>query len=342
MSAPLTGPAPRPLLPVLGRMALGLLLLGAGSLTAWQGVALTPTPGLGSVTTPVSLALDGPRPLDMATSAVLRFEGDRADVAVTSLGPGRPEVLLGQATHRARNPLQVQVRRQGHHLDARLTLRVQPIGQEGVVVTGPQPLQHLLNVALTPRIPLTLTTRTAGGNQTLDLTTTRVRALSARTLSGDVRLTLPARVAGPVALVTSSGNLTVTAPPGARPDALRANTVSGDLALDLRGAWLTALGVGSGSGAVRLSLPARVERASVTTASGDIAVTAAPGTTGNLDVRTQSGHVRLRVPSALPVRVRFTDRETLLRPPGRAEAAAAGLDVFVDAPSPNFTLEETP
>ncbi|MFC4637310.1 DUF4097 family beta strand repeat-containing protein [Deinococcus hohokamensis] len=342
MSGPLTGPPPRPLLPVLGRMALGLLLLGAGGLTAWQGVAFTPTPGLGTVTTPLSVPLDGPRPLDMAASAVLRFEGDRGDLNLVSLGPGRPEVLRGLATHRARNPLELQVRRQGHSLDAQLTLQVQAIGQEGVVVTGPRPLQHRLDVALTPRIPLTLNARTAGGDQTLDLRAVRVRALSARTLSGDLRLTLPARIAGPVALVTSSGAVTVSAPPAAQPDALRANTVSGDLALDLRGARLTALGVGSGSGDVRLSLPARAERASVTTASGDITVTAAPGTTGNLDVRTQTGNVTLRVPPSLPVRVRFTDRETLLRPPGRPEAAAAGLDVFVDAPSQHFTLEDTP
>lgn len=342
MSGPLAGPPPRPLLPVLGRMALGLLLLGAGGLTAWQGVAFTPTPGLGTVTTPLSVPLDGPRPLDVAASGTLRFEGDRADLNLTSLEPGRPEVLRGQATHRARNPLGLQVRRQGHRLEARLALRVQAIGQEGVVVTGPRPLQHRLDVALTPRIPLTLTTRTAAGDQTLDLKGVRVRALSARTLGGTLRLTLPARIAGPLALVTASGTVTVSAPPGARPDALRANTVSGDLNLDLRGARLTALGVGSAGGDVRLSLPARAERASVTTASGDVIVTAAPGTTGNLDLRTQSGRVRLRVPPGLPVRVRFTDRETLLRPPGRPEAAAAGLDVFVDAPSQNFTLEDTP
>ncbi|MFD1730824.1 DUF4097 family beta strand repeat-containing protein [Deinococcus malanensis] len=132
------------------------------------------------------------------------------------------------------------------------------------------------------------------------------------------------------------------APSGARPEALRANTAGGSLFLDLRGAQLDALSIGSGSGQVRLTLPRRSARASVTTASGDITVTADPETAGNLDLRTQTGEVILRVPRSLRLRVRFTDRETLLRSSALPQPTAPQLDVFVDAPSQNFTLEETP
>lgn len=342
MSVPSAAPPSRPLLPVLGRMALGLLLLATGGLTAWRGVSFSPTPGLGTVTTPLAISLDGPLPLDMAASATLRFEGDRGDLHLLPLPARSGDVLRGQATHRARNPLDLRVGRQGHTLDATIRLNVQSLDQDGVVVTGPRPLQHRLRVALTPRIPLTLNARTAGGDQTLDLRPLRVRALSVRSLGGNLNVTLPARAAGPLALVTSGGHIRVVAPGSARPEALRANTARGNVALDLRGAQLEALSVGSGSGQVRLTLPHRSARASVTTASGGITVTAGPGTVGNLDLRTQTGAVTLRVPRGLPVRVRFADRETLLRPPGLPQPTAPQLDVFVDAPSQNFTLEESP
>ncbi|ACO46500.1 hypothetical protein DEDE109153_07725 [Deinococcus deserti] len=342
MSVPSAAPPSRPLLPVLGRMALGLLLLAGGSLIAWQGVSFSPTPGLGTVTTPLAVPLDGPLPLDMAASATLRFEGDRGDLHLLALPARSGDVLWGQATHRARNPVNLRVDRQGHTLDATIRLNVQPLDQDGVVVTSPRPLQHRLQASLTPRIPLTLVARTAGGDQTLDLRPLRVRALSARSLGGHLNVTLPARAAGPLALVTSGGHIRVVAPGGAGPEALRANTVRGHMALDLRGAQLEALSVGSGSGQVRLTLPRHSARASVTTASGDIIVTARPGTIGNLDLRTQTGDVTLRVPRTLALRVRFTDRETLLRLPGLPQPVAPQLDVFVDAPSQNFTLEETP
>ncbi|MFD1730825.1 hypothetical protein ACFSC4_06640 [Deinococcus malanensis] len=197
MSIPSAAPPSRPLLPVLGRMALGLLLLGTGGLTAWRGVSFSPTPGLGTVTTPLAVPLDGPMPLDVAASATLRFEGNRGDLQILPLPAHSGDVLRGLATHRARNPVDVKLKRQGHTLDATVGLNVQSLDQDGVVVTSPRPLQHRLHLALTPRIPLTLNARTTGGDQTLDLRPLRVRALSARSLGGNLNVTVPARAAGP-------------------------------------------------------------------------------------------------------------------------------------------------
>lgn len=338
-------PPTRPLPPVLARMALGLLLAGLGSVLTWRGVTPVPTPGLLGVTTPLSLPLDGPLPRDLAGAAALRLEGDRVEIDLGALPAGSPEVLGGRAVHRDRNPVTVQAERRGRQLSASLALRVQPLqGQPfdrgRVVVGGPEPLQHRLSLALTRRIPLTLSTQTTSGAQTLNLRPLRLRALTVRTTSGSQAVTLPGRAGGPFSLISSSGDIAVTASPGASPEALRVNTQSGDLALNLAGARMQALGVGSGSGDVRLTLPGVHQRGSVTTASGDVTVTAPPGTLGGtLDIRTQSGDVTLRVPPALRVRVRFTDRDTLTLPPGTPPATAPQLDVFVDSSSGDFALQ---
>ena len=209
-----------------------------------------------------------------------------------------------------------------------------------VLPPSPEPFQHTLQASLTPTVPLTLGTVTVGGNQTINLAGLRVRALTARSDSGRLKLTLPARPGGPYALVTRSGRVEVTAPEGATPEALRVNSQSGDLTLQLGGAAVDALNAGTQSGDVTLTLPRQVNRGTVTTGSGDVDVTVQAGTRGNLDIRTGSGDVTLHVPPGLRVRVRFTDRETLLLPPGTPTASSPQLDVFVDTTSGEFDLQD--
>lgn len=332
-------PPSRPLLPVLRRMALGLLIGTAGTLVAWQGVQVQPNPGMRITSTPVTVPLDGPQPFDLADFANLKIEGDRVDITVGALGRRRPELLTGTVTHRARNAVTFTPERQGKTVNATLDLHVQSIDRSGVVVSGPEPVQHRMNLALTRAIPLSLSLRTSSGDLKLNLLPLRLRALNVRTTSGGQDLTLPGRTGGPFSLVSGSGDITVTASPGANPEALRVNTAAGDLALNLAGLVTPALSVGTGSGDVRLTLPASSQRASLTTSSGNLNVTALPGTRGNLDVRTQSGDVTLRVPPDLNVRVRFTDRDTLTLPAGTPPATAPDLDVFIDAASGDVTVK---
>lgn len=339
-------PGTRPLPPVLARMALGLLLAGAGTLLAWQGVTVRPTPGMGTETTAVNVALDGPLQGDLARTAVLNIDGDRTNLSVGPLPPGSALAVGGQVTHRARNPVQLSASRSagqtGTQLNFGLTMRVQALERPGVTVASPEPLQHVIDLKASRSLPLTLGTRTLSGDQALDLSALRLRALTVRSVSGDQTVTLPARAGGPFALVSTSGDIAVTARTGASPEAVRVNTVSGDLNLNLAGAATGTLGAGSAGGDVRLTLPARFSRGTVTTASGDVTVSAPAGTRGNLDIRTQSGEVTLRAAPGLQLRVRFTDRETLSLPAGQPPASAPDLDVFVDAPGDHFTLEPLP
>ncbi|GAA0498187.1 DUF4097 family beta strand repeat-containing protein [Deinococcus depolymerans] len=340
-----TVPPSRSLLPVLARMAGGLLLAGAGALLTWQNVTLHPTPGMSVLDTPLSVPLDGPLPLDLAQNATLNFTGDRVNVLLGALPRGSALAVQGRVHHRARNPVQADVTRQGRTLNAALSLRVQPLDRGGVIVAGPEPVQHTATLRLARNLPLTLGSVTTSGHVTADLGGLRLRALTLRSDSGDQTLDLPARAAGALSVVTRSGRVTVRAAPGSAPDALRVNTASGDQTLDLSAMRTQTLGVGTESGDVRLTLPTVTGRATLTSASGNLTVSATPRTRGNLDIRTQSGDVTLRLPPALKVRVRFTDRDTLSWPLGTPAPLAPDLDVFVDAPRAHFTLsplEDTP
>lgn len=334
-----TLPPPRPLLPVLKRMAFGLVLVLVGLLIAWQGVIFKPTPGLETTTTPLEVALDGPLPFDYAQFASVRLEGNRASLSLRPLTASSALLLSGEAHHRTRNPLNFEARRSGHSVDISAKLYVQALASDRLT-PSPEPYQHDLQAALTPRIPLSLSTYTVGGNQNLNLANLRVRALTTRSDSGDLTLALPARIGGPYAIVTRSGNVEVTAPAGARPEALRVNSQSGDLDLSLGGAALDALNAGTQSGDLRLTLPHQFNRGSVTTASGDVTISVPPGSQGNLDIRTLSGDVNLNTNPQTVVRVRFTDRETLMLPPGTPSATAPQLDIFVDIGSGHFNLND--
>ncbi|WP_233554566.1 DUF4097 family beta strand repeat-containing protein [Deinococcus cavernae] len=335
-----TLPPPRPLRPVLRRMALGLALAVLGGLVAWRGATFSPTPGLETTLTPLEVPLDGPLPFDYAQAATLRFEANRANLLLNPLPPRSPLLLSGEARHRTRNPVNVSVRRAGRNVNVTTKLYVQALPNDRVLPPSPEPFQHSLRASLTPTLPLSLNTLTVGGNQTINLAGLRLRALSARSDSGRLDLALPSRPGGPYALVTRSGRVEVTAPQGATPEALRVNSQSGDLQLELGGAVVDALNAGTQSGNVALTLPRQVNRGTVTTASGDVQIDVPPATRGNLDIRTVSGDVTLRVPPGLRVRVRFTDRETLLLPPGTPAASSPQLDVFVDTASGEFNLQD--
>lgn len=335
-----TLPPPRPIRPVMKRMALGLGLTVLGGLVAWRGANFSPTPGLETTLTPLEVPLDGPLPFDYAQAATLHFEGNRSNLLLNPLPPSSPLLLSGEARHRTRNPANLTVRRAGRNVNVTAKLYVQALPNDRVLPPSPEPFQHTLQASLTPTVPLTLGTVTVGGNQTINLAGLRVRALTARSDSGRLKLTLPARPGGPYALVTRSGRVEVTAPEGATPEALRVNSQSGDLTLQLGGAAVDALNAGTQSGDVTLTLPRQVNRGTVTTGSGDVDVTVPAGTRGNLDIRTGSGDVTLHVPPGLRVRVRFTDRETLLLPPGTPTASSPQLDVFVDTTSGEFDLQD--
>ena len=256
----------------------------------------------------LEVPLDGPLPFDYAQAATLHFEGNRSNLLLNPLPPSSPLLLSGEARHRTRNPANLTVRRAGRNVNVTAKLYVQALPNDRVLPPSPEPFQHTLQASLTPTVPLTLGAVTVGGNQTINLAGLRVRALTARSDSGRLKLTLPARPGGPYALVTRSGRVEVTAPEGATPEALRVNSQSGDLTLQLGGAAVDALNAGTQSGDVTLTLPRQVNRGTVTTGSGDVDVTVQAGTRGNLDIRTGSGDVTLHVPPGLRVRVRFTDR----------------------------------
>ena len=331
-----TVPPSRPLAPTLGRMAWGLLLAAAGLTLVWQGSGRTLTPGMSVQDTPISVPLDGPLPLDLASSAAVTASGDRTDIQITALPGGSDAALRGRAHHRARNPVQADVTRQGRAITASLSLNVRPLRERGVVISGPEGVQHTLDLALSRDLPVTLSTSTVSGDQHLILTPLRLRALTVH--SGSQTLTLPAREAGVVSAVSRSGDVTLSAPRASLTDALRVNTSSGSQRLNLSGLTTQTLGVGTDSGGVRLTLPAITGRGTVTTGSGDIRLTATPRTRGTLDVRTQSGHVTLILPPDLTVRVRYPDRDTSTFPPGRPPSPAPQLDVFLDAGSRAVTI----
>lgn len=334
-----TLPPPRPLLPVAQRMLLGLMLAAAGGLLAWSQITLKPTPGLETTLTPLEIPLDGPLPFNYAQSATLNFEGDRASLLLSPLPASSALLLSGEARHRTRNPVNFRLSRPGKTVTATAKLYVKPLSSERVPTPSPEPYQHSLRAALTPAIPLTLSTSTVGGNQTVNLAGLRVRSFAARSDSGRIDLALPARPGGPYAVVTRSGRVEITVPEGASPEALRVNSQSGNLTVNTGGAVLDALNAGSLSGNINLTLPARVNRGSITTASGNVNLTVPAGARGNLDIRTYSGNVNLTVPPNLRVRVRFTNRETLLLPPGTPVESAPQLDIFVDTSSGNFNLQ---
>lgn len=332
------GPPKSPLGPVLRQMALGLGVTVLGATVAWRSVELRPTPGLESISTPITVPLDGPLPLDLAQEASLRFEGNRTALELAPLPPGSPQLLQGTANHRSRNPLTLQVRRQGRQVSVTAQLYVASLYSEGSRITpAPEPVQHSLRAALSPNLPLSLSTYTVGGPQNLDLAGLRIRTLTARSDSGDLMLGLPARAAGPYAIVTRSGAVTVEAGAGSSSEALRVNSQAGDLQLNLRGSALDILNAGTQSGAIALRFPARLGRGSLTTDSGNITVQLGAGARGNLDIRTLSGRVTVRVPASLRLRVRFTDSATITRPAGAAQSPQ--LDLFVDGNRQNFTLQ---
>ncbi|WP_412028484.1 DUF4097 family beta strand repeat-containing protein [Deinococcus yunweiensis] len=333
-------PPSRPLPPVLGRMAIGLLVAGAGGVVAWQSVGFSPTPGMAALSTPLSVPLRGVPPQGLPGAASVHLRGDRVDLNVTPLDTASPWLFQGSALHRGRNPVVIDLRRDDETLSAAVSLSVRGFDRGGVIVGEPEPLQHRVSVALTRRLPLSLSTRTGSGDQALDLTPLRLRALNLRTGSGAQAVTLPDRPAGPFSLVSGSGNIAVRAGGRSSPEALRVNTQSGDLSLSLATARTLALGAGSVSGDVQLTLPESFARGTVTTASGDVTVTApATLTGGNLDIRTQSGAVVLSVAPQLRVRVRFTDRDTVVLPEGTPPGTAPQLDVFIDSGSGDVRLE---
>ncbi|GGR78875.1 DUF4097 family beta strand repeat-containing protein [Deinococcus sedimenti] len=331
-------PPARPLAPTLTRMAQGLLVAAAGMALVWHGSARTLTPGMSVQDTPISVQLDGPLPLDLASSAAVTVRSDRADLTVTPLPAGSPYALRGRAHHRARNPVQAEVTRQGRAITAALTLNVQPLRERGVIIGGSEGVQHELDAALSRDLPITLSTSSVSGDQRLTLTPLRLRALTVRSDTGDQTLTLPAREAGAISVVSRSGQVALTAPGGSRSDALRVNTGSGDQFLNLTGLTTQTLGIGTDSGRVRLTLPVITGRGTVTTGSGDLRVTATTRTRGTLDIRTQSGRVTLILPPTLTARVRYPDRDTDTFPPDQPPSPAPDLDVFVDAGRDKVTV----
>lgn len=334
---------PRPLAPVLGRIALGLGLVAGGAVLAWRGGHVTPTPGLNAVRTPLDLPLGG------AAALNVRLEGDRSNLHVAGLAwPGRA-ALTGSALRRERNPLRVEVTRRDGTLDVDARLNVKPL-QEGVIRVPTPPLQHKLETQLSRGVPVTLTTDTYSGTTRLDLHALRVRALNVRSGFGEVVATLPGRQSGPLTFVTLGGEVTLHAPPEWRAPALRVNTESGDVRLGLGPARVESLSIGVLSGDVTGALP-RTDRVTIASGRGDVALDLPDGAAGTLDLRSEGGRVALTVPGNVSLRVRFTDRTALRLPSGlkrQGNTAATdaralndpNLDLFIDAPRADLTLRD--
>lgn len=336
-------PPDRPLPPVLARIALGLALVAGGAGLGWQGARVTPMPGLNAVRTPLRLPLAG------TTSLNVRLEGDRTNLLVGGLAWPERSALVGTATRRERNPVELATLRQAGTLHATLRLNVKPLN-EGVIRGVTASLQHKLDVGLTRGVPVTLTTDSYSGDARLDLHALRLRALNVRSSFGEVTATLPGRQSGPLTFVTLGGDVTLRAGPEWRSPALRVNTESGDVRLDLGSARTEALNLGTRSGDVTGDLP-RVDRLSVTTGSGDVDLNVADGAAGTFDFRSEGGRVTLVVPQGLSTRVRFTDRNTVELPQGwlrQGNTAATGsraldapdLDLFIDARASDLSTRE--
>lgn len=272
-------PPDRPLPPVLARIALGLALVAGGVGLGWQGAQVTPTPGLSTVRTPLRVPLAG------ANSLNVRLEGDRTTLLVGGLAWPERAALVGTATRRERNPVELATIRQEGTLHTNLRLNVRPLN-EGVIRGGTTPLQHKLDVGLTRGVPVTLSTDSYSGDARLDLHALRLRALSVRSSFGDVTATLPGRQSGPLTFVTLGGDVDLRARPEWRSPALRVNTESGDVRLALGSARTEALNLGTRSGDVTGELP-RVDRLSVTTGSGDVDLNLPDGAAGTFDFRSE-------------------------------------------------------
>ncbi|WP_216325424.1 DUF4097 family beta strand repeat-containing protein [Deinococcus aestuarii] len=336
-------PPDRPLPPVLARIALGLALVAGGVGLGWQGARVTPVPGLETVRTPLRVPLSG------ATSLNVRLEGDRTTFLVGGLAWPERSALVGTATRRERNPVELATLRQENTLHAQVRLNVRPLN-EGVIRGGTAPLQHRLEVGLTRGVPVTLTTDAYSGEARLDLHALRLRALSVRSSFGDVTATLPGRQSGPLTFVTLGGDVTLRAGSGWRSPALRVNTESGDVLLALGTARTEALNIGTRSGDVTGELP-RAGRLSVTTGSGDVDLNLPDGAAGAFDFRSEGGRVTLVVPQGLSTRVRFTDRGAVDLPRGwlrQGNTAATtsraldapDLDLFIDARQSDLSTRE--
>lgn len=334
---------PRPLAPVLGRIALGLGLVAGGAVLAGQGGHVIPVPGLNAVRTPLNVPLRG------AAALNVRLEGDRTDLHIGGLPwPGR-EALTGSALHRERNPLRLEVTREGRTLNVDARLNVKPL-REGVIGVRTPPLQHKVEVQLSRGVPVTLTTDSYSGDTRLDLHALRMRALNVRSGFGEVVATLPERQSGPLTVVTLGGDVTLHARSLWRAPALRVNTENGDVRLDLAPARVESLSIGVLTGDVTGSLP-RTERVSVASGQGNVDLSLPDGAAGTLDLRSEGGQVALTVPREVSLRVRFTDRTALHLPPGlrrQGNTAATDaralqspdLDLFIDAPRADLTLRD--
>ncbi|BDP40942.1 hypothetical protein DAETH_09110 [Deinococcus aetherius] len=326
-------PPDRPLPPVLARIALGLALVAGGVGLGWQGAQVTPTPGLSTVRTPLRVPLAG------ANSLNVRLEGDRTTLLVGGLAWPERAALVGTATRRERNPVELATIRQEGTLHTNLRLNVRPLN-EGVIRGGTTPLQHKLDVGLTRGVPVTLSTDSYSGDARLDLHALRLRALSVRSSFGDVTATLPGRQSGPLTFVTLGGDVDLRARPEWRSPALRVNTESGDVRLALGSARTEALNLGTRSGDVTGELP-RVDRLSVTTGSGDVDLNLPDGAAGTFDFRSEGGRMTLVVPRDLSTRVRFTDRNTVELPEGwlRQGNTAASTSRALDAPDLDLFID---
>lgn len=336
---------PRPLVPVLARIALGLGLVAAGAGLSTRHLRVTPAPGMQTVQTPLNLPLRGAGALNV------HLEGDRTDLNVAGLPwPGR-SALVGEARHRVRNPLKVSTVREGRGLNVNVRLNVQPVAV-GVIQMDSFQVQHRLNTQLSRWVPVSLTTDTYSGDTALDLHALRVRALSVRSSFGAVRATLPERQSGPLTFVTLGGTVTLRAPAAWRAPALRVNTEGGDVGLRLGAARVEALNIGTRSGDVTGELP-RADHQSVTTGTGDLNLTLPDGAAGTLDLRAEEGRVTLSLPPGTRTRVRSTDRTRLSLPrslPRQGNTAATGpdalsapdLDLFIDARAATVTVRPPP
>lgn len=336
---------PRPLLPVLARIALGLGLVIAGAGLTVQNVRVTPAPGMKAVQTPLNLPLEGAGALNV------RLEGNRTDLTVAGLPwPGRA-ALTGEARHRLRNPLKVSTVREGRTLSVDLRLNVQPVDR-GVIQMDSWRVQHKLSAQLSRWVPVSLSTDAGSGQTRLNLHALRVRSLNVRSRFGLIRATLPERQSGPLTFVTVGGAVTLRAPAAWRAPALRVNTEGGDVDLHLGAARVEAVHIGTRSGDVTGELP-RADHQSVTTGTGDLDLTLPDGAAGTLDLRAEEGRVTLSLPPGVRTRIRLTDRTRLGLPrhlirQGNAAATDRGalsdpdLDLFIDARQGSLTLREPP
>lgn len=208
-------PQTAPVSALLVRAALGMaLMLGGGALT-WAATIPALTQQFEATRTR--------HKVEMQAGDTLRLEGDRSSLRVQAIDQAIDAGVTLEAGHRALNPLMVEAERRAGERTVTAGLYTD-LASERDSLIGLQPanialflprhqwptqFQHTL-VAGVGVGGLQLQTSTLFGSQTLDLSGLRVAGLEAKSVTGDIALTLPKAADKAITVYSGHGDLAVS------------------------------------------------------------------------------------------------------------------------------------